>query len=308
MNNIKRIVITSALIVFLSSGVTYSLCKTKTVLLNRQLKKYQSDNDDLLICAHRGYSSLEVENTFQAINLAAKEKYIDFIEVDARMTKDGEIVLSHNNVIFDQDYLPIIVSNITYDEAITTDFMYKTVTSPNYFWYDDEKLMINNRLQKLNNQNYNLIGLSDGIKACSDKKIIIDLKFHDDIVEFTDKLKQSISNSSNIIFQSFDIQGIKYLQDNSDFDCMLLVDNKKDLEYVKYFKRVAIEQSLITYDLIKELIDNDITVAIWTINGSEQLVKVLYEVKDYYKNIIYITNYPDLILMRIKERQLVKKI
>ena len=46
------------------------------------------NSDEFLIAAHRGFSSLEVENTADSIICASNEEYIDYIEIDVRMTKD----------------------------------------------------------------------------------------------------------------------------------------------------------------------------------------------------------------------------
>jgi len=219
------------------------------------------------------------------------------------MTKDGEIVLSHDNVIYNEERGMIKVSELSYDEISNMTFSYYKLPSLNFFWYDDEQIMMNDRDKSLNNQKYQLISLTEGIQACGDKLIIIDLKFNNDVKEFTEKLKQEIVNPSNIIFQSFDIESLLYLQNNSNFQCMPLVDSISDLKYIKYFNGVSIEKSLVTYDLIKEFVDNNMIIAIWTINTSDEINSVLDKVDGYYKKIIYITNYPDLILTRINERR-----
>lgn len=307
MKKIKRLIVTSTALVLLSSGINYCLCKNKDASFNKYLKKYQSaDEDDLLVCAHRGFSSLGVENTYQALSLASSENYIDCIEIDARMTKDGKIVLSHDNILWNDRLVPVKISDLTYDEVIKTNFKYRTFSLPNFFWYNDEHIMVNSRYQNLNNQNYHLIGLSDGIKACGDKTIIIDLKLNNNIIEFTEELKREIVDAKNIIFQSFDAKAMLYIKEHSNFDCMLLMDSKNDFEYINNFKKIAIDKSLVTYDLVKELINNNINIFVWTINSSHELDELLEEVQEYYQDITYITNYPDLILTRINERKLIK--
>lgn len=262
----------------------------------------------LLICAHRGYSSLEVENTSEALSLAASEKYIDCIELDVRMTKDKQIVISHDNILFDEEFEPVKISDITFDVATNTTFKYQTLNSPNFFWYNDELIMINSRNQLLNNQDYHIISLTEGLQCCGDKLIIIDIKFNNDVREFTEELKRIIPNSKNIILQSFDIEAMLYMQKNTDFECMPLIDSREDFKYIKYFNRVSINKSLITYDLMKEFSDNNIKVAIWTINSTNELEPVLGELQEYYKKVIYITNYPDLILTRINEKRNEKRL
>lgn len=301
MSRIKKLVITSTVLTLLASGITYSLCK-KNNSSNKYLSKYQiEETDDLLMCAHRGFSSMEVENTYKALSLAADTYYIDCIEIDARMTKDGKIVLSHDNILMNKNKIPTKVSNLTYDEAIKTEFVYQSYNSPTFFWYDDEQIMVNNRFNGLSNQIFHLISLPDGIKACGDKTIIVDLKFNNDFKDFTLELKKEVVDSSNLIFQSFDAEALKYLQSNTDFKCILLVDSKSDLKYLNDFSGFAIKKSLITYDLVKELINQGKKVAVWTVNSTKDINSLLDEVGEYYQDIIYITDYPDLILTRINE-------
>ena len=92
----KVIIYISALSLF-SQGIKYTICKGKDNSYNNYILNMANDSvsDDIKISAHRGFSSKAVENTKEAIFLANNEKYIDYIEIDARLTKDGEIILAH---------------------------------------------------------------------------------------------------------------------------------------------------------------------------------------------------------------------
>ena len=74
--------------------------KEKANDITNQINEYLEDfsDDDFLIAAHRGFSSLEVENTEDAIRLADEKDYIDYIEIDIRMTKE-QIEISDSLVI-----------------------------------------------------------------------------------------------------------------------------------------------------------------------------------------------------------------
>ena len=50
------------------------------------------------IFAHRGASAYAPENTMEAFHLAAK-KGADGIELDVHVTKDGEVVVTHDEKI-----------------------------------------------------------------------------------------------------------------------------------------------------------------------------------------------------------------
>jgi glycerophosphoryl diester phosphodiesterase len=57
-----------------------------------------SFNDDFKNIVHRGYSRGIVENTLESVKESIKESY-NGVEIDARKTSDGVIVLSHEKKI-----------------------------------------------------------------------------------------------------------------------------------------------------------------------------------------------------------------
>jgi len=56
----------------------------------------RQESEHLLVVAHRGASSLAPENTLAAVNKAL-ELGADGVEIDVRLTKDGEVVLIHDS-------------------------------------------------------------------------------------------------------------------------------------------------------------------------------------------------------------------
>ena len=50
------------------------------------------------VWAHRGASGYAPENTLEAFELAAKQK-ADGVELDVQLSKDGELVVIHDEVI-----------------------------------------------------------------------------------------------------------------------------------------------------------------------------------------------------------------
>ena len=66
------------------------------------------------VIAHRGITSDNIrENSYLAIKRALKDKNIDGVELDIRMTKDKKIVLNHGsnigfNYIENMNYIDII--------------------------------------------------------------------------------------------------------------------------------------------------------------------------------------------------------
>lgn len=73
-------------------------------------------NDGFRLEAHRGVSARFPENTILAFKEAAKIKYYAGIETDVQMTKDGVIVLMHDNTLDRTTDGTGAVSNYTYEE------------------------------------------------------------------------------------------------------------------------------------------------------------------------------------------------
>lgn len=68
------------------------------------------------IAAHKGYSSKAPENTMDAFELAANSKYVDYIELDIRSTKDNIPVVIHNESIKEATGEDISVYDLTLEE------------------------------------------------------------------------------------------------------------------------------------------------------------------------------------------------
>ncbi|WP_051542136.1 glycerophosphodiester phosphodiesterase [Clostridium lundense] len=60
------------------------------------LFSFPMDNDKIFITAHRGNSSKAPENTLSAIKYAINSE-VDYAEIDVQETKDGKIILFHDN-------------------------------------------------------------------------------------------------------------------------------------------------------------------------------------------------------------------
>jgi glycerophosphoryl diester phosphodiesterase len=61
-------------------------------------KEQPVNNHSLKIIAHRGYHLNYPENSVSAIQAAIKKRF-DFVEVDVRTTKDGQLILMHDQEI-----------------------------------------------------------------------------------------------------------------------------------------------------------------------------------------------------------------
>lgn len=79
-----------------------------------------------LVMAHRGGMGLWPENTLYAFERAAKIG-VDVMEIDVRQTKDGEIVVIHDEIVDRVSDGKGAVANLTLDELKSLDFAYHFV-------------------------------------------------------------------------------------------------------------------------------------------------------------------------------------
>ena len=79
-----------------------------------------------LVMAHRGGMGLWPENTLYAFERAAKIG-VDVMEIDVRQTKDGEIVVIHDEIVDRVSDGKGAVANLTLDELKPLDFAYHFV-------------------------------------------------------------------------------------------------------------------------------------------------------------------------------------
>lgn len=286
------------------------LCRDESKLFTEKVFIYTNtfDDDDFKIAAHRGFSSLEIENTKEAISLADKKKYIDYIEVDLRLTKDNHIVLSHNNTLLTTDGSTYKISNRNYDFLKDLDFCYfPKITTINSDINSDIELTRN---KKINNKNFKITTLQECLNCCDDKKIILDLKLDENKDSFIEELDKELvdCDTSNLLFQSNNLEYLKeFKSSHPNYSVLGIIKNNYDLDYIDCFDSLCIKKDLITQDLIDKIIDNKENIAIWTLNFPKDIDRIVDQLGDNYKNIIYITDYPDVVATCLHEKELVKE-
>jgi glycerophosphoryl diester phosphodiesterase len=306
----KRLLLFATTIILATTGTSLKINKDKSNELvnhvNEYIEEFTEDNFD--IAAHRGFSSIEIENTKEAIEEAANKDYVDYIEIDVRLTKDKKLVLSHNNKLKVNDESYEKISKLTLDELDDIKFKYYryplSLTLNNYLSYENK--LISERSSSLSNKTYQVISLSEALDLFQDKKILLDIKFKDNNIEelVTELLKElKRVNTDNIILQSANLQGILYLQNNTNYKCLALIDSIDDIDIINLFDNVGIRKNLVTHDLVENMLDEEKTVAIWTIDSKKELTTITKQLDDLYEDVIYITDYPDLIATYLNDEQ-----
>lgn len=110
----KRILVTTSLLIIL-----ISLGFFINILMNGSPLSYMN-HDNIQVTFHRGYSYDFPENTLPAIKKAIEEQ-ADYVEVDVRTTKDGELVLFHDNTLKRITGKKQSIENMNYADVATLD-------------------------------------------------------------------------------------------------------------------------------------------------------------------------------------------
>lgn len=97
---IKKVFFYCALVFFISCDEKTEIASTETsVITNYVIDKIKARTEkEILVCAHRAYHKFVPENSIASIKQAIKAE-IDIVEVDVNTTKDGILVLMHDNSI-----------------------------------------------------------------------------------------------------------------------------------------------------------------------------------------------------------------
>lgn len=238
--------------------------------------------------AHRGFSGRYPENTMLAFEKAL-EAGCEGIELDVHLTKDGEVVIIHDEEINRTSNQQGLVKDMTYKELEKVDFSYKyqgkvpfqkIPTLREYFELVKDKDIITN------------IELKTGVFEYPG----IEKKVNDLIKEF--HLEEKVAISS---FNHYSVMRMKEL--DPSLYCGFLTESWiiDAGAYVKSCKVEALHPffGMLNEEITKELKENGCEINTWTVNTKEDIEKMIeIEVNGI------ISNYPDIVGELLKEHGL----
>ena len=300
IKSVKNLVVYGSTIALIGSGIGFHNDMNQPVDENVTMTDY-------LIGAHRGESSLAIENTKEAIVLASENDDVDYIEVDVRMSKDGKLYLSHDDDVLTLDG-NINISEMMSAEIDNTEFIHIKDEKINYFdlIFDSDGREMLRRIRGLNGDSYSIISLSDAMKLFGNKKILLDLKFGDNVLRYVDALKKFFKERdiSNIVFQSDDPTSLLYFKSEMpNAFCSILVRDEESLKYIDYFDGIGIRKDVVDKKFVIDAINQDKLVLVWTIKSKQDLDKVRDELDEADDDVIYITDYPDIMSKALKKNR-----
>lgn len=230
------------------------------------------------VWAHRGASGYAPENTLEAFQKAI-DMGADGVELDVQMTKDGQLVIIHDETVNRVSDGKGWVKDYTYEELLQLNFNRKypelgKVKIPTleevYLLIKDTKLYIN-------------VELKNGII------------FYENLEEKVMELTKKMGLLERVIYSSFNHYSVMKLKvlDPSVKTGFLYEDGYLDMpEYAKKYHVEALHPALYNLqypDFIKDCKSREIDIRVWTVNKEEDM-KMLCE--NGINGII--TNYPDI--------------
>lgn len=286
-------------LIFLSgfTGVTISsIFSFRRVSFEKNIENYSYESD-LNIISHRGFSSIEIENSEKAIEKGFESKCSDGVEVDVRLTKDDYIILSHNKVVKGignvEEKNFVDIKNKKY--AIEKESKLKC--------YFDTLLDIDGKLEfdrnnLLSNKKEKMISINRVIENDYNKTLLIDIKFNNNSDKFINKLNnifKDYEGNLDIVFQSTDYDSLTKMKGlYPNYKYQLIIKDEKDLKYLDSdFNMFGIRKNLINKEIIENASNKGKSISIWTINSYDDYNELNKNIGEYIQNITIITDYPD---------------
>ena len=263
--------------------------KANHLLTNHQISAIHDEN----IVAHRGFSGLEPDNTYESVDLALRSSCVDMIEIDVRMTNDGKIVLHHDSVVNLGDIL-IHLEDTDLDNVDETTLKrrYPHSSIQNYI-YDDSLFLFKRWLSK-GEEDTNIIRFSSFVNWYNfAKPLLVDVKVNGINEYYMDELNRLLCNHIDMVrIQSDNHLFLKKMMIKyPDYSYYYIVDSENDIRRMDdEFAGFTVKQSV----LDKININPDKTYLIWTVNSSTRYLNLINN-KKYRGNMYIITDHPDYI-------------
>ena len=215
----------------------------------------QKELDMPAIVAHRGDSVNAPENTLPAFKLALAENP-DWIELDVHQTKDGVIVVSHDDDLKRVTGKDVFVHELTFDEIEKLDAG---------SWFSSEYSYV--RISKLD----------DILKLFKDKiKVQIEIKYtgYDDLLE--EHVLEVVNNNNmhdQVIFTSLQSEPLKRLKEIDPtvitvYSMFAAAEHIEDIEYADWF---TVEEGNISEELVNNVHKAGKKIFAWTCNTEERV-------------------------------------
>lgn len=222
------------------------------------------------VFAHRGYSGLYPENTILAFKKAI-EVNVCGVEIDVHKTKDGKIVVIHDELVNRTHNGFGFVKDFTYDEL-------------QKFQNKDEKYK--------NNEDCKIPLLEDVLKLFLDNKLFINIELKNNIIDY-ENLEKDVINlikdynlQNRVIISSFknsSVEKIKKIDKNIEVSIIndfKFIDEFPPINIVQYSLKenldgIHLNKKSVDYKLVENCKDNNKKIRVYTVNEKEDLKEMI---------------------------------
>ena len=228
------------------------------------------------IFAHRGASGYAPENTLEAFRLAM-EQGADGMELDVHLTKDGEVVVIHDETLDRTSNGHGNVRDYTLEEL--------------------KKFSFHNHMEKY--QGVQIPTLKEALNLVKNSRIKVNIElktgiyWYEGIEEKTMDIVKTMGMEDRVIYSSFNHYSIqKVLEQNSDAETAYLFSDVP-LNMEKYAKDTGVKglhpavYHLKMADFLETYMKSGLKVRVWTVNNKEDMKMFMDAGVD-----AVITNYP----------------
>lgn len=221
------------------------------------------------IIAHRGYSLKYPENTIAAFE-AAYEERADGIEIDVHLTKDGEVVICHDEKIDRTSNGTGFIKDYSMKELKAFDFGANSPEGDVYHQHQEERIMT----------------LREYFEWMQGKNLItmIELKTnifpYEGIEEKVNNLIMEFDQQQYVVLSSFNHYSVMNMKKiNPALTCGFLTSFGL-LEPGKYCRKYGVEYYHPNYYMVEESMladcrENEVKLNVWTINDAEKIKEML---------------------------------
>lgn len=229
--------------------------------------------------AHRGFSSKAPENTIAAMDMAMAEPYVNWVEVDVQMSKDGVPVLIHDYTLKRTTNGRGSVKETTWADMQLLDagrWKSKNYTGERIPSLDE----FLNRVQGRLHANIEIKN-SSNVYPGLERKVIEEIR--------------SRNMLNNVVLTSFDAQTLTTIRELDDTIRIGLITDGKSKNLVSTLQHLQCSFLSIGYrgldaNLVAELNQQDILIMAWTIDKSSTMRRIA----NLHKDIMICTNRPDV--------------
>lgn len=219
-----------------------------------------ADWKDTQIIAHRGYSSMYPENTLAAFE-GALDLGVDYIELDVQMSKDGELMLLHDDDLLRTTGVSGLMSEFTYEELSALDAGSWFSSS-----FAGEKIPT----------------LQEALELIKDSgcKVYLELKDIGDVPGFAEKVLETAKQCGMLescVFASFNYTYLQTIKEADNAAQILYNTSSAKESLVTDFPADYYGLSVTTVNsgVIRAIHEAQRKVFVWTVDAPEQIKSVL---------------------------------